>query len=36
MSIPVNVDIPLADKYQVLEKAWWDWHQIWNSRFPKL
>lgn len=36
ISIPVNVDtVPLAD-YQILEKAWWDWYQIWNRRFPKI
>jgi cyanosortase A-associated protein len=37
MSIPVNVDqVSLADKYQILEKTWWEWYQIWNQRFPKI
>ncbi len=37
MSIPVNVDnVPLAHKYQILEKAWLEWYQIWQPRFPKI
>lgn len=35
MSMPLEDSSP-EETYQVLEAAWWDWHEWWQPKFPKL
>ena len=30
-----STQVPVETNYSVLEQAWFNWYQWWNSRFPK-